>query len=84
MDDLLALFHGKVGVPVVGDQGKSEVLGEPCSHPILLDVCSKEIDTREVSLSIFEPSDDEIVIVGILFVPAFVAHGCQVVGVLID
>jgi hypothetical protein len=84
MENLLALFEGFGGIPLIGDEGQSEILGEASSDVVLGDVVAIEVDAGEVRLSIFEPSNDEVVIVGVLVVALLVAEAGEVVGVVGD
>ena len=43
MKDLLGLFDWGLWVPLVRQQGQSEVLGEACSDVVLGDVCAEEV-----------------------------------------
>jgi len=84
VDDLLALLGCLLGVPVVGDQGQSEVLGEASCDPVLLDVGAEEVDAGEEGLAIFVASNNKVVVEGVGLVPLLVAEGSKVVGVLVD
>ncbi len=82
VQDLFAFFEGGIGVPMVGNEGKSKVLGEPSSNIVLDDMVAIEINTGEMGLSVFKASDDEVVVVGILIVALLVAEFGQVVSIV--
>lgn len=82
MQDGLALLKSLSGVPLVGNQGQSEVLGEPGGEVVLDDVVAVEVDAGQMRLPVFEASDDEVVVVRVLVVALLIAHPCQIVGVI--
>lgn len=82
MQDGLAFLESLGGVPLVGNQGQSEVLGEACGEVILDNVVAIEIHTGEMCFSVFKASDDEIVVVRVLIVALLIAHPCQIVGII--
>ena len=83
MEDLLALFEGLGGVPVVGNECQPKVLGESSSNIVLDDVVAVEVNTGEVGLSIFEACNNKVIVVRILIVTLLVAEFSQVVGVIL-
>lgn len=84
VDDLLAFFEREVRVPLVRDEGQSEVFRETSSDVVFTDEGPEEVNTREVGLPVLEPCHHEVVIERVLLVSAFVAQCCQVVGVFLD
>ena len=82
MQDGLAFLKSLGGVPLIGNQGQSEVLGESCGEVVLDDVVAIEIHAGEMSLSVLEASDDEVVVVGVLIVALLIAHPRQIVGII--
>ena len=82
MDDLLALLHGQVRIPVVGDKSQTEVLRETSHHIIFLDVGAEQVNAGQKWCFVFITSDDEVVVEGILFVSSLVTQRSKVVGIL--
>lgn len=72
MQNFPAFLLRPVGIPVVGDECQSEILGEPSGEVVLGDMVAIEIDAGEMGFSVFESCDDEVVVVGILVVALFV------------
>ena len=83
LQDLLAFVCGQLGVPLVGDQGQSEVLGEPGHHVVLLDEGAEHVDAGEDGLAVFVAGDDGAVVVGVEAVALLVADVGEVVGDLL-
>lgn len=82
VQDGLAFLESLGGVPLVGNQGQSEVLGKACGEVVLDDVVTIEIDAGEMWFSVFKASDDEVVVVRVLIVALLIAHPCQIVGII--
>jgi len=82
VQDFPALLFGAVGVPMVGDECESVVLGKAGGSVVLGDVVAVEVDGGEVRLSVFKASDNEVVVVWVLVVPLFVGELGEVVGVV--
>lgn len=82
MKDGLAFLKSLSGVPLVSNQGKSEVFGESDCEVVLDDVVAIEIDAGKMCLSILKSSNNEVVVVWILIVALLIAHPCQIIGVI--
>lgn len=82
MKDGLAFLKSLRGVPLVGNQGKSEVFGESSGEVVLDDVVAVEVDAGKMRLSVLKTSNNEVVVVGVLIVALLIAHPCQVIGVI--
>lgn len=84
MQDGLAFLKSLGGVPLVGNQGQSEVLGKACREVVLHDVVAVEVHAGEMSFSVLKASDYEVVVVWVLIVALLIAHSCQIVGIVRD
>ncbi len=82
--DLFTFRSGLVWVPFVCDDSQTEMLGESCNNVVFSDVISEHIDTCEMGLSIFDSSNDEIIIIRVLIVSFLIANSSQIVGVVFD
>lgn len=80
----LGFFYGLFRIPVVGEDGETEVLAEAGSDVIFADVSAEEIDAGEEGFAIFVTSNDEVVIERVLLVSSRVGDGRKVVRVLLN
>ena len=82
MKDYFALLDSLIGVPLIGNESMSEILGESCSDVILGDVISIEVDAGQMSFSVFISCHYEIVIIRILLISFLVAQFSEVIGII--
>lgn len=83
-EDVLALLQTQVRIPFVGNQGKSEMLCEPCYCVILGNVSAMEVHSGEMRFAILKTSHNKGVVVWVLVVSLFVGNFLEVVGIFLD
>ena len=74
MDDLLALLSCPFSIPMIGDQGKSIVLGETCCNPIFLDMGAKKVNAGEERFAIIIASHYKVVVERVGLIPLLIAE----------
>lgn len=78
-DEIPAIVSAHIGIPFVGDQSHTKMLGEPSDNKIFLYQSAIQIHTGEYTLIILKPCDDSAIVIWVHFVSLLVTDVSQII-----